>query len=518
MRSEPVVHDEGRTALRWLDRIERIGNALPDPVVIFLILIGALMLASAIGQALGWSAANPLSGEVMTVKSLFAEDMVRRLLTEFPKTFAAFPPMAIALLLAMGAGVADQSGLLSAAVRSSLQRLPLQLLTPAVFLTGMMTTHAQDAGFVVYVPLVAILYASVGRHPVLGLVTAYCGVATGLSGNLLPGVVDVLTLAITQVGALLVQPGWTANSLGLWFFSVGIAVAFTTTAWAVIDRIVSPRLGPWRSDGVDVPEPQAQGLGTAERAGLKAAGLAALGVIGLALLLALMPGYAPLGDPAATGFKRFQPLFLSIPALMFVLFVATGWAFGAATGTIRSHRDVIGMMRKGLEPMLPYIVLVLFAAQFVAMFGWSNLGPISAIVGADALTGLGVPAWLLLPLLTTLTAWLDFLIGSQSAKWTVMSPIVVPMFMLLGISPEMTTAAYRVGDTITNLVSPTNAYFVLTLMFCQRWVPAMRLGSLLALTIPIAIALYVAGMATVMLWVLLDLPVGPGAPVFFRLP
>ena len=515
MGAEPVAGDEGRAALRWLDRIERLGNALPDPVVIFLVLIVGLMLVSALGAGLGWTAKNPVSGEHLAVNSLFSEEMVRRLLQEFPKTFAAFPPMGIALLLVMGAGVADHSGLLAVAVRTSLQRLPLRLLTPAVFLTGMMTTHAQDAGYVVYVPLAGILYASVGRHPVLGLVTAYCGVATGLSGNLLPGVIDVLALAITQVGARLIVPDWTSNPLGNWYFAIGIALAFTSTAWVVIDRIVAPRLGPWAGE----PEPApAEGLSQAERSGLRAAGLALLAVVAGAILLAVIPGYSPLGDPEAYGVDRFKPLFTAIPVLMFLLFTATGWAYGAATGTIGSHRDVIGMMRKGLEPMLPYIVLVLFAAQFVAMFGWCNLGPITAIMGADLLKELGVPPALLLPMLTTLTAWLDFLIGSQSAKWTVMSPIVVPMFMLLGISPEMTTAAYRVGDTITNLVAPTNAYFVLTLLFCQRWVPTMRLGSLLALTIPIAIALYVAGMATVILWVLLNIPVGPAAPVLFQLP
>jgi aminobenzoyl-glutamate transport protein len=514
-----ALADEGRPARsgRWLNRIEQLGNALPDPVLIFLVLIAVLMLVSAIGEASGWTAANPVSGEVLVVKSLFGEDMVRRLLQELPKTFAAFPPLGIALLLVMGAGVADHSGLLSVAVRSSLQRLPLLLLTPAVFLTGMMTTHAQDAGYVVYVPLAGLLYAGVGRHPVLGIVTAYCGVATGLSGNLLPGVIDVLSLSITQVGARLIEPGWTMNPLGNWYFSAGIAIMFTATAWAIIERVVAPRLGPWRNETASSVEAMPS-LSEAERAGLRAAGLALLGVVAAAILLAVVPGYAPLGDPAAAGIDRFTPLFSAIPALMFLLFTATGWAYGAATGAIRSHRDVIVMMRKGLEPMLPYIVLVLFAAQFVAMFAWSNLGPITAIVGADMLKGFGVPPALLLPMLTTLTAWLDFLIASQSAKWTVMAPVAVPMFMLLEISPEMTTAAYRVGDTITNLISPMNAYFVLTLMFCQRWVPTMRLGSLLALTLPVAIALYIAGMSTVVLWVLLDIPVGPGAPLLFPLP
>ncbi len=508
----------GTAADRWLDRIERLGNALPDPVVIFIALIAVLMLVSALGAALQWSAVNPLSGETLVVKSLFAEDMVRRLLTEFPKTFTSFPPFGIALVIVMGAGVADHSGLLAVLVRASLQRVPLALLTPTVFLTGMMSVHAQDAGYIVYVPLAGVLYAALGRHPVLGVVTAFAGVATGLSGNLLPGLIDVVSLSITQVGARQIEPGWTMNPLGNWYFSIGIALAFTATAWAVLNRVVGPRIGDWHAGAVEGDAEAALGITALERRGLRAAGIALLILLMAVGMLAFGPGYAPLSDPDAVGAERLRPLFGAIAVLMFLLFLTTGWAFGAVTGSIRSHRDVVGMMGKGLQPLLPYVVLILFAAQFVAMFGWSNLGPITSIAGADLLKGLGVPPALLLPMLTTLTAWLDFLIASQSAKWTVMSPVATPMFMLLGVSPEMTTAAYRVGDTITNLISPLNAYFVLTLLYCQRWVPEMRMGSLLALTLPLAIALYCAGMTIVLLWVLLDLPVGPGAPVFYRLP
>jgi aminobenzoyl-glutamate transport protein len=501
---------------RWLDRVERLGNALPDPVVLFLALIGLLMLVSALGAAQGWTAVNPVTGEQLVVKSLLSEALVRKLLTEFPKTFAAFPPLGIALLIVAGAGIADRSGMLAALVRASLQRVPPGLLIPAVFLLGMLTTHAQDVGYVVYVPLAGVLFASLGRHPVLGIVTAFAGCATGLAGNLLPGLIDVVILSITQLGARQIQPDWTMNPLGNWWFAVAIAFTFTLVAWAVLERVAAPRLGPWQ--GGNGGPAEAVAADPRERAGLRAAGLAAAGLAAAAGLMMLWPGYSPLLDRTAEGADRIRPLFAAVPALMFLLFAFTGWAYGAAAGTVRSHRDLVAMMGKGLEPMLPYVVLVIFAAQFVAMFGWSNVGPITAIRGADLLGELGAPPALLLPLLTTLTAWLDFLIASQSAKWTVVAPVAVPMFMLLGITPEMTTAAYRVGDTVTNLVSPLNAYFVLTLILCQRWVATMRIGSLLAVTLPLAIALYGAGMAVVLLWVVADLPVGPGAGVFRALP
>jgi aminobenzoyl-glutamate transport protein len=502
----------------WLNGVERLGNALPDPVMIFIVLIGVLMVVSSIGATMGWQAVNPVTGELLVTKSLMAEDMVRKLLNEMSRTYTGFAPLGLALVMVMGAGVADHSGLLGVLVRASLQRVPLTLLTPTIFLVGMLTTHAVDAGAVVYVPLVGLLYASTGRHPVLGIVTAYSGVATGLSGNLLPGQYDVLLLSITQVGARLIEPDWTMNPVGNWYFGLGIAFAFTVTAWFVLDRIVAPRLGPWTgtaSEPTDAPE---LAITPTERRGLHAAAVSLLGLMLMVAALMLWPGFTPLYDAAAAPGERIKPFFGALVSLLFLLFTVTGWSFGAATGSIRSHRDVIEMMRKGLEPLLPYLVLVLFAAQFVAMFGWSNLGPITAITGAGQLRTLGAPPAVLLPLLATMTAWLDFVIASGSAKWTVMAPVAAPMFMLLGISPEMTTAAYRVGDTVTNLISPLNAYLVLTLVFCQRWVSSMRFGSLLALTLPLAIALYLAGIAVTVVWVSLDLPVGPGSGVVYHLP
>jgi aminobenzoyl-glutamate transport protein len=307
------------------------------------------------------------------------------------------------------------------------------------------------------------------------------------------------------------------NPVGNWWFSIGIAVVFTALGWLVIERIVAPRLGAWHGDGVEVRERQAAQLTEVERRGLWAAGLAALGVFAVFTALAVWPNFTPLYDEAAAPGQRLTPLFRGLPPAFLLLFLASGWAYGAATGTVRSHRDIVAMMEKGLAGMLPYLVLVFFAAQFVAMFGWSNLGPITAIVGAKQLRDMNAPPALLLPMLTTMSAWLDFLIASGSAKWTAMAPVAAPMMMLLGISPEMTTAAYRVGDTVTNLISPLNPYFVMTLAFCRRWIPDFRLGALLALVLPVSIAFYVGGAVLTAIWVALEIPVGPGAAVSYLL-
>ena len=503
---------------RLLDGVERLGNALPDPALIFVGLIAVLMAMSAVGAAAGWSALNPVTGETLSVKSLLSEQSLQLLITEIPRTYAGFAPLGLVLTIMLGAGVADRSGLFAALVRASLSAVPERVLVPAVLLTGMLTCHAADAGYVVFVPLAGLIFAGAGRHPVLGLVVGFAGVGVGLSGNLLPGQPDVLILSITETGARLIEPGWTMNPLGNWWFGIGIAVLFTGLGWIVTERIVAPRLGAWRGDGPAASERLAAQLTTAERYGLRAAGLAALGVVALFAALALWPGFTPLYDEAAAQGQRLTPLFRALAPAFLLLFLATGWAYGAVAGTVRSHRDVVAMMAKGLESMLPYLVLVFFAAQFVAMFGWSNLGPITAIVGAGQLRAMHAPPALLLPTLTAMSAWLDFLIASASAKWTAMAPVAAPMLMLLGISPEMTTAAYRVGDTVTNLISPLNAYFVLTLTFCRRWIPDFRLGSLLALLLPLSIAFFLGGAVLTAIWVALEIPVGPGAAVSYTFP
>ncbi len=423
------------------------------------------------------------------------------------------------LTLVIAAGVADHGGLLKALLRASLARAPHRFLTPTVFLVGSMTTFAIDMGFVVYVPLAGVLYAAVGRHPVLGIVTAFAGVCTGLAGTLMPGAVDVLLLSITQTGAQLIDPGWRSNAAGTWYFGIVLSLSFAATAWLVIDRVVAPRLGAWRASGSERAADDGRLELTAdERRGLRAAGVAALAVAAAVACLVAWPGWKPLRDEAAAPAERLAPVFAALVALIFALLVACGWAYGAASGSIRGHRDVIAMMAKGLQPMLPYVVLILFGAQFVAMFGWSNLGPITAIAGAQGLRELEASPAVMLPLLATLSAWLDFLIASASAKWTVMSPVATPMFMLLGVSPEMTTAAYRVGDVVTNLVSPLNAYLVLALLYCQRWVESLRLGTFIALTLPLALAFYVVGLVITVTWVALGLPPGPGSSATYALP
>jgi aminobenzoyl-glutamate transport protein len=520
----------------FLGTVERIGNLLPDPVMIFVYMIGFLMVLSAIGSALGWSASIAYSGKeapnfgvlkdgvlTFSATSLFSEENINKLLVDMPKTLTGFAPLGLVLVVIFGAAVAERAGLFSALIRASLRNLPRAIMTPVVVIIGMVSHHASDAAYVVFIPLAALVYAAAGRHPILGLAAAFAAVSGGFAGNITPGQLDVLLFGFTQEAARIIDPTWTMNPLGNWWFILAIVGVFTPLAWFITDRVIEPRLGPWGGLGSAGDESlQAELAKSAvtqpERNGLRLAGFAALLVVGVIAALTLWPGFTPLIDETKEGPAQLQPFYTALIAAFMLLFLLSGIAFGIGAGTVKSDKDVIEMMTDGIKSMAPYIVFAFFAAHFVAMFNWSRLGPIAAIHGAEALKGMNLPAPLLLVSVQGFSSILDLFIGSASAKWSALAPVVVPMFMLLGISPEMTTAAYRMGDSYTNIMTPLMSYFPLILAFARRWDKTMGVGSLLALMLPYAVTFMVAGIAMVTMWVFLDLPLGPGATVHYTPP
>ena len=513
--------------------VERLGNRLPDPAMIFVWLIGFLFLFSTLGWALGWQASLSFSGEqapqfgelnngILTYRaeSLFSEENLSRLLVEMPRTLTGFAPLGLVLVVLFGAAVAERAGLFSALIRASLRGAPRALLTPVIAVIGMVSHHASDAAYVVFIPLAGLIFAAVGRHPLAGIAAAFAAVSGGFAGNLTPGQLDVLLFGFTQEAARILEPGWTMNPLGNWYFILAIVVLFTPIVWYMTDRVIEPRLGRWGGEPDEElkAELAKSAVTPTERRGLRHAGLVALLVAASFAALALWPGYTPLIDETKSGTAQLQPFYTALVAGFFLLFVTTGIAFGAGTGSVKSHRDVFAMMADGVRSLAPYIVFAFLAAHFVAMFNWSRLGPIAAINGAEALKALDLPAPALLVSVLGLSSFLDLFIGSASAKWSALAPVVVPMFMLLGISPEMTTAAYRMGDSFTNIMTPLMSYFPLILGFCRRYDPKVGVGSLLALMLPYALCFAACGIAMTMAWVALDLPLGPGASVYYTSP
>ncbi|WP_433952586.1 AbgT family transporter [Brevundimonas diminuta] len=505
-------------AARLLNSIERIGNRLPDPVFLFLWLILGLVALSLVGAGLGWSAVNPVTGEVLQAQSLLSPANLERLFIGMPRTLADFPPLGIVITIIYGASVAERTGLFSTAIRGALLNAPRFILTPIVVITGMVSHHASDASYVVVIPLAAVIFAAAGRHPLAGLAAGFAAVSGGYAGNLFPGASDALILGITEPAAHLIDPSYAVSIAGNWFFIVGVVIVFTPIVWFLTDRVIEPRLGPWLPhSAAPVAAEEKTPLTAAEKRGLAWAGLTILAMIAVWTVVTFLPG-SPFVDADAEPEQRFNPLYRSLVAFFALTFFMAGAAFGAGSGSIKTHHDLVRMMREGISQLAPYIVLAFFAAHFVAMFNWSGLGPILAVNAAASLRELALPTPLLLIVVVLVSCIFDLFIGSASAKWSALAPIVVPMFMLLGISPEMTTAAYRMGDSVTNIATPLMSYFPLILTFAQRWDPKFGLGSLMATMLPYAGAFLIAGLIMVASWVALDLPLGPGVGVHYEPP
>ncbi len=517
--------NEGMTG--FLGWVERSGNKLPDPVFLFFWLIFILVVISVICAAAGVAVTHPTeidpdtgASVVVSAASLLSAENIQRLWVEMPTTFTHFHPLGYVLVVMLGAGVAERAGLFGTAMRAGVRDAPKGLLTPIVVLTGMMGNLAADAAYVVLIPLAGIIFHAAGRHPVAGIAAAFAGVSGGFSANLLPGQLDALLFGITEASVETVFGDFTANIAGNWYFIAAMTFVFLPVIWYVTDKIIEPKLGKWNAERAGQPaddEDSDRPLTAPEKKGLRYAGLAALAVIALWVLMTWGPG-TPLIDETASAEAQMTPFYRSLVAGFFVLFLLAGWAYGKGAGTIGDHRDLVKMMSGAMEDLAYYLVLAFAAAHFVAMFAWSNLGLILAVNGADFLGSTNLPPWALLTAIILVSGLLNLFVGSASAKWALISPVMVPMLMLLGISPEMATAAYRVGDSATNIITPLMVYFPLILIFCQRWDKDFGLGSLAAVMLPFSIGLMVSGLALTIGWVVLDLPLGPGAEVFMEIP
>lgn len=501
---------------RVLDRIERVGNALPDPITLFALLSLLVVAASWLTSALGVSAVHPSSGETVAPVNLASAEGIRRMLTEGIRNFTAFPPLGLVIVVVIGIGVAERSGLVATALRRLLAATPPSLLTATLVFGGVMSSLAVDAGYVVLVPLGATLFWAAGRHPLAGLAAAAAGVSGGFSANLLITALDPLLSGLTTEAARLLDADYVAQPTANYYFLVASTFLITLVGTVVTTRIVEPRLG--RYEGT--PEgTTAEDAGTtvteAERRGLRRAGIVFLLGLGVLALLTVPEG-AVLRNPEAAEepvLVQLRPFFDSLVMLLMLLFLAAGLAFGLATGSIRSDRDAARMSSESVGVLGSYIVLAFAAAQFIAWFNWSNLGLLVAIKGAAGLTAIGLTGIPLLLAFILVSGGINLFVGSASAKWAIMAPVFVPMLMLMGFSPELTQAAYRVGDSTTNIITPLMMYFPLFIAFAQKYRSDAGIGTIIAMMLPYSIALLLAWSAMFVAWVLLGIPLGPGAPL-----
>jgi len=489
-----------------LEVIERAGNALPNPATLFLLMAALVVVASAITAALGVSVVHPKDGSLIAPVNLLTPEGVRRMLTDAVRNFTGFAPLGTVLVAMIGIGVAEATGLVAALMRAFVMGMPRSLLTAAIVFAGVNANQAADAGIIILPPLGALLFAAAGRHPLAGLAAAFAGVSGGFSANLLPSTLDVLLIGFTQeaVTASKLLPGYHAHVLGNYWFMVAATPLLTVLGTWVTHQFVEPRLGAWKGEAAVRLEP----LAPVERRGLRIAGIAALATAAGFVALAL-PG-APLRGEGATILEQLKPFFDSMVTLVLLGFFVPGLAYGIAVGSIRSDHDVMRMTSDTLATMAGYIVLAFCAAQFVSYFGWSNLGSIVAISGADFLKNMGLQGGALLVGLVLFTAALNLLVTSASAKWAIVAPIFVPMFALLGFTPEATQAVFRVGDSSTNIITPLMPYMPFVLAAAQRYVPKAGTGTLVSLMLPYSVVFLVMWTALLLLFYSLGWDIGPG--------
>jgi aminobenzoyl-glutamate transport protein len=493
--------------LRILNAIEIAGNKLPDPVSLFIIAIAIVMVLSALFAAMGTSAINPATGEPVAAVSLLESAQIRRLFTQLPQVFTSFPPLGVVLVVIIGVGLAERAGLFNAALRSFVRVVPRPMMTLAIVFAGVQSNIASDAGYVVLIPLAAAVFAASGRHPIAGLSAGFAGVAGGFAANLSITTGDGLLSGLTQAAAQLIDKDYVVQITSNWYFMASIVPVYTIVGTLICEWIVEPRLNAGPAWLRIAPDEDDGDQARREGRGLRGAGIALLIVLALIAWLAWSPGAPLRGDDGS-----FEPLFRSMVAIMFLVFLACGLGFGVGAGTIKSDRDAVSLAGKGVGEISAYLVLAFFAAVFVALFGWSNMGSLLAISGAEGLKNAGLdgaPVVLLFAVIL-LAMGTDLLVGSASAKWAILSPILVPMFMLLGIAPEATQAAYRVGDSTTNMITPFMSYFPLILVMARKYMPDYGIGSMIALMLPYTVAFFLASGVFFIVWYSLGIPFGPG--------
>ena len=509
--------------VRFLNIVERLGNLLPHPITLFALFCVAVILASGIAGYFELSVIDPrpegTTGRspdgLIHVVSLLSAEGLQRIVSGLVTNFTGFTPLGTVLVALLGVGIAERSGLLSAAMRLLVMGSSKRLVTYTIVFAGIISNTAAELGYVVLIPMAAMIFHSLGRHPLAGLAAAFAGVSGGYSANLLLGTVDPLLSGITEAAAQMIDPEYTVGPEVNWYFMFASTFLITLLGGLVTEKIVEPKLGKYdASEASDLDDQTMDKVSDIEKRGLKMAAFAAI-AFSVLLALTIIPENGPLRHPE-TGLVAGSPFLKGIVAFIFIGFAIPGLVYGKVVGTMKKDVDVINAMSHSMSTMGMYIVLVFFAAQFVAFFNWTNLGAVLAVGGAQALNAIGLTGPLVFVLFIMLCGFINLMLGSASAQWAVTAPIFVPMLMLVGYAPETIQAAYRIGDSVTNLITPMMSYFGLILAVACRYKKDLGIGTLIATMLPYTIVFFIGWTLFFFLWVfVLGLPVGPNAATYY---
>lgn len=506
------MSDQKEKKGKWsiLALIEKTGNALPHPAVLFALFGLITLLLSWIGHLWGWSAVHPSTGEEIRTVNLLSHDGIHRILLEMVNNYTSFAPLGIVMVALLGIGIAESSGLMKAAINALILKAPKQLITFIIVFAGILSNVASDLGYILIVPLGGIIFHSLGRHPVAGMAAAFAGVSGGFSANLLIGTIDPLLAGLTTESARILDPDYyvlpTANYyfMAASSFVIAFIGTFVTKVW------IEPRLGPYQ--GVVEPQP-IEPLHPIEKKGLKRTFLVII-VFAVILAVGWIPDEGFLRGPDNT--ILHSPVLKGFIAVLFLFSATCGIVYGYTVGTFKKQGDIIEGVTTTFKSLVPFLVLVFFASQFVAWFRWSHLGILLAVHGASFLQQAHIGLIPLVMGFVVLSGFINLFMGSASAKWAVLGPVFVPMFMLLGYSPELSQAVYRIGDSVTNVISPMMSFFALMIVYFQKYDKNAGMGTIIATMLPYSLSFMLGWTFLMIVWIISGLPLGPDAGLYYQ--
>ena len=516
---EELKSEKKRYISKFLDVIEAVGNKLPHPATLFLIFSVIVMVVSEISvrsgvavtyQGVDRSGASPVVKELtVNAVSLLNPTGIKYIFSSMVRNFTGFAPLGTVLVGMIGIGVAEGSGLMGAAIRKLVTSTPKRAITAIVVFAGVMSNIASDAGYVVLIPLGAVIFLSFGRHPLAGLAAAFAGVSGGFSANLLIGTTDALLGGITTEAAKLIDPDYVVSPTANYYFMFISTFVITILGTIVTEKIVVPRLGEYKGE----LEHKMEELTSKEKKGVVAAIITVLIYLGIMFMLTL-PKNAILRDASTGSLTPWMNNGL-IPAMLFFFFLP-GLTYGICTGTIKNDKDVAKLVGNALSGMGGYLVLAFTASQFIAYFNYTGLGTIIAVKGAETLEHIGFTGLPLILGFVLFSAFINLFMGSASAKWAIMAPVFVPMLMKLNYTPEFTQAAYRVGDSSTNIISPLMSYFAMIIAFAQKYDKKTGMGTIISTMFPYSICFLIGWTILLVVWYFIGLPIGPGIGIFMN--
>lgn len=495
---------------RILLHVEKVGNKMPEPATMFIVLALIVVILSGICSFAGVTAIHPGTGETIKVVNLFSVGGLRRMWSSAVTNFSGFAPFGMVMVAVIGSGVAEKTGFLAVLMRHILGRAPKAMVTFAIILFSFFMHIAGDAGFVVMPPLAAIIFLGMGRHPLLGMFVGYAAVAGGLCSNFIIGLSDVLAFSFTLPAAQMIDPNYAASPTINYYFLVVSSVLLALGGTILTEKVIAPKfdsqdLSKYRTD--EIIE-----ITNANRKGLKAAGIATLITLGVIVLMCV--GKTPiLADETGSLLSAKAPFMSGIIVTATLLLIIPSATYGFVSGELKNEKDLYGCIIDAFKDMCPYILLCFFCAQFTSYFSWSNLGAILAIKGSEGLAAMHVTGIPLIIGVVILSGIINLFIGSASAKWAILAPIFIPMLMLMGYDPAVTQIAYRIGDSITNPISPLFSYFPLILGFVRRYEPEAGMGTVIANMIPFSFSFAAIWLLQLIIWIVFNIPLGPGGVI-----